>query len=90
MKSQRVFSNEEIRSYVEGAFVPHDCRTEIWDYDSKLKFKIFNSSGVVLATVENVSLNSINTLENIDALLEVVKTRMDVTIKALELGKPAK
>lgn len=42
MSDQEELSNEEIRERVKAAFSPLRCNTEIWDYEAKLKFTVFN------------------------------------------------
>jgi hypothetical protein len=35
-------TNEEIRRVVELAFKPLRCVAEVWDYDHKLRFRVFD------------------------------------------------
>ena len=40
---KRTLSTEQIRDAVEGAFKPLRCVAEIWDYNEKLRFKVFDA-----------------------------------------------
>lgn len=45
MPSQESLTNEEIQERVKAAFSPLRCETEIWDYEAKLKFRVFHRDG---------------------------------------------
>ena len=42
MTGQKTLTNEEIQERIKAAFAPLRCETEIWDYEAKLKFRVFD------------------------------------------------
>ena len=44
-----MLTNDKIMEIVEGAFRPYRCGVEIWDYDEKLRFKVFDdkNNGII-------------------------------------------
>lgn len=46
-----MLANDEIKKMVEGAFAPLRCVAEIWDYNTKLRFKVFDQKdkGIIVA-----------------------------------------
>lgn len=46
-----ILTNSEIKTIVESAFRPLRCVSEFWDYDQKLRFKVFgpDDKGIVEA-----------------------------------------
>lgn len=67
-----MLSNEEICSRVEAAFSPYRCVAEVWDYDNKLRFRVFNSADVPLATMGEVVLSSVREARALESLLASV------------------
>ncbi len=61
-------TDAEIRSIVENAFRPLRCVAEIWDYDQKLRFRVFGANQESVVTCENLVLRTLhddNTLSSI-------------------------
>lgn len=69
-----MLTNPQIVEYVERAFSPYRCVAEIWDYDAKLRFRIFDGSDKALKSVERVSLDSVRSETDLKALCEIVRS----------------
>lgn len=68
-----MLTNPQIVEYVERAFSPYRCVAEIWDYDAKLRFRIFDGSEKALKSVESVTLDSVRSESELEALCETVR-----------------
>ena len=62
-------TNDEIRNIVETAFNPLRCVAEIWDFDQKLRFRVFDPKDEVVLTFPNEVLRH---LRDGDALRNVI------------------
>src|SRR5918996_609390 len=54
-----MLTNEKIKAKIQDAFRPLRCVAEIWDYDYKLRFKVFNEQGEGVIEVPEVVLQTI-------------------------------
>jgi len=72
-----MLTNEEIRSQIEVGFTPYRCIAEVWDYNQKIRFRVFNSSDEPLLTVEEVILSSVRDSVSLESLLVSVRQRVE-------------
>lgn len=63
----------EIKEKVEKAFPPYRCVAEVWDYSTKLRFRIFDADDRVLKSVEKVTLTSVRNERDLNALCQMVR-----------------
>lgn len=69
--------NKEICSKIEAAFHPYRCIPEIWDYDQKLRFKVYGAKAELLVTVAEVVLSSIRDPMALESLITSVRDRVE-------------
>ena len=71
-----MLTNDEIKAMVEGAFVPLRCVAEIWDYDDKLRFKVFDRNDKGLIKMPKVVLSDFRDEEQLREVLSQVRERV--------------
>ena len=71
-----MLTNTQIVEYVEHAFLPRRCVAEVWDYEAKLRFRIFDQSGNTLKSIKNIVMASIRVEANLKALCESIRLRL--------------
>ncbi len=81
-----MLSNAEIRTTVEQAFRPLRCVAEIWDYDQKLRFKVFDDDRAVIE-VPRLVLRDLRETDNLTSVL--VQARSEVEDKGFDLERLA-
>ena len=64
-----MLSDLDIKSTVEGAFSPLRCVAEIWDYNQKLRFKVFDAKGNVVFEMAEIILREIRKKNNLASIL---------------------
>jgi hypothetical protein len=52
-------TDEDIKMIVEGAFKPLRCVAEVWDYQFKLRFKVFDENKKGIIQVPDLSLRGL-------------------------------
>jgi len=72
-----MLTNEEIVAYTERAFLPFCCAAQIWDYNKKLRFRVFNSEDRTLATMEEAVLSTIREVHHLEALIQSVRLHIE-------------
>ncbi len=76
-------TNDDIRSVTEAAFGPFRCVTEIWDYDHKLRFKVFDDRDRGLIEVPDLLLRNLRDDEQLRDIL--IGARQHITDKGYRL-----
>jgi hypothetical protein len=61
--------DEEIRAIVEQAFRPLRCVAEIWDYEQKLRFRVFDNNDVGVLRMESAVLRDLRDEQNLRNVL---------------------
>ena len=64
-----MLSNDEIRTIVEQAFRPLRCVAEIWDYEQKLRFRVFDSNDVGVLRMDSAVLRDLRDAQNLRNVL---------------------
>lgn len=54
---------------------------EVWDYNQKIRFRVFNSSDEPLLTVEEVILSSVRDSVSLESLLVSVRQRVEDVVR---------
>lgn len=75
-----MLSSEEIRSRIETAFLPYRCVAEIWDYDKKLRLRVFDLKDQTLLTIEEVILSSVRESSSLDSLIVSIRHNVDLKV----------
>jgi len=52
-------TNDEIKAIVDAAFKPLRCVAEVWDYDQKLRFKVFDERDRGIVEVPRLVLRNL-------------------------------
>lgn len=73
-----MLSNEEICNFVRAAFLPRRCVAEIWDYECKLRFRVFDEQGKPAISMEKIILNSIRHETELQALCNQVQSKINI------------
>lgn len=71
-----MLTNDQIVYKVEGSFKPFRCVAEIWDYDSKLKFKVFSKQDQGIIEMQNIVLSGIRQESSLNNILSQVRLRI--------------
>jgi len=80
MKPKTLLDNEQIKEVVERAFLPLRCVAEIWDYDFKLRFKVFDDDGKGLVKMPNIVLDDVRDQSCLEDILRQVRSRIEKKI----------
>lgn len=71
-----MLTNEDIRARVENAFAPLRCVAEIWDYEQKLRLRVFDIHDIPIMTIEEIVLSSFRETHSLDALINDIRQRI--------------
>lgn len=71
-----MLSNEDICKFVQMAFLPRRCVAEIWDYEHKLRFRVFDEQDKPVVTMEEVILDYFRHENSLQELCDQVKLRI--------------
>lgn len=63
-------SNEEIRQIIEDAFKPLYCGVDVFDFDAKVRFKVFDSNMTSIFACPGLMLSALHDDNNLRAVLE--------------------
>ena len=77
-------TNEEIRRIVEGAFRPLRCAAEIWDYEKKLKFRVFDRNDQPVVTFPEELMVPLQSDTHLAALLTQARERVQTKGHSLD------
>lgn len=69
-------TDDEIRAIVEAAFRPLRCIAEVWDYDSKLRFKVFDDKDRGIVEVSDLVLRNLRDEAQLRDVLAGVRQRV--------------
>lgn len=69
-------TNEQIKATVEGAFRPFRCVAEIWDYDYRLRFKVFDENDRGLIELPDVVLRNLRDETQLRNILAMARERL--------------
>ncbi len=76
-------TNDEIKAIVETAFKPLRCVAEIWDYDYRFRFKVFDEKASGIVKVPDLILDKLRDESQLRDVLAGVRER--VTEKGFRL-----
>jgi len=72
-----MLTNEDIKSVVEGAFFPLRCGVEIWDYQDKLRFRVFGPGGKPLINFPKLVLRHVRSEKSLASIIGQVRERIE-------------
>jgi len=72
-------TNEQIKTFIESAFSPLRCAAEIWDYDQKIRFKVFSQTDEVLLACPEAVLSKIRDTNALHSLIVDFKQRINLS-----------
>ena len=70
-------SNEDIRVAIESAFKPLSCVAEIWDYDTKIRFRVFSPNGEPLVTYSKVVISHLRSDTALNIIITGVRKKLE-------------
>ena len=65
--------DDEIRIAVEAAFRPLRCVAEVWDYDQKLRFRVFDPNDRGVLRVPSLNLRELRDKSNLRSVLAAAR-----------------
>ncbi len=71
------FSNDEIKIAVEATFRPLRCVAEVWDYDQKLRFRVFDSNDRGVLRVPSLVLRELRDKSNLKSVLSAARATVE-------------
>jgi hypothetical protein len=70
-------SADELVAKIQTAFRPFRCVAEVWDYDQKIRFRIFDADDQTLLTMPSLVLRElVDNPDQLDALIDMVRLRL--------------
>ena len=72
-----MLSNDDIKAAVEQAFRPLRCVVEVWDYDQKLRFKVFDANDRGVIEVPSLVLRLVREKNNLKSVLSSARTEVE-------------
>ncbi|NIV92436.1 hypothetical protein GWN42_06430 [candidate division KSB1 bacterium] len=54
---------DEIKGIIESAFAPYRCVIEFWDYDERVRFKVYDTSNVQIIAVPELEIHEVDKAE---------------------------
>lgn len=76
-------TDEDIRAVVESAFKPLRCVAETWDYEHRLRFKVFDENEQGVIEVPDVALRSLREESQLRDV--ILQARRAITEKGIQL-----
>lgn len=70
-------SDDEIKIAVEAAFRPLRCVAEVWDYEQKLRFRVFDSNDRGVLTVPSLVLRDLRDRSNLRSVLSTARLTVE-------------
>ena len=67
---------ETLRVRLEGAFKPFRCVAEVWDYNRKLRFKVFDNNNRSIIEVPQILLRALIDESNLQDLIEQARAQI--------------
>jgi hypothetical protein len=71
-----MLTDKEITNITQEAFSPLNCVAEIWDYDTKLRFKVFNDEGECVVELSQAILSTMRNKSNLQMLLSEFRAKV--------------
>ena len=71
-----MLTDDEIKDRVENAFSPHRCVAEVFDYNQKLRFKVFGKNDESLAEMPSIILRKVRDPQILEQILAEVRSRI--------------
>ena len=65
-----MLTNQEILRKVRNSFKPLDCVAEIFDYEHKLRFRVYKKKGAPILTMKELLLDDLREPQYLDFILE--------------------
>ena len=72
-----MLTNTEIKTIVESAFRPLRCIAEVWDYDQKLRFKVFGPDDKGIIKVPELVLRKVRKKSELYASISLLRERVE-------------
>jgi hypothetical protein len=69
--------DEEIRAAAERAFRPLRCVAEIWDYDAKIRFKVFDANDRGILEAPSLVLRELRDKSNLRSVLSAARAAVE-------------
>lgn len=69
-------TNDEIKAIVEAAFKPLRCVSEVWDYDYRLRFRVFNEQDRGIVEVPDLVLRNLRDESQLRDVLTAARQRV--------------
>ena len=80
----RDLTAQEAAAIIESAFAPLRCVAEPWDYDHRIRFRIFNSNDEPILRMNELLRTTFQDAKRLESLLNQVRAR--VARKGIELA----
>ncbi|WP_368415501.1 DUF1652 domain-containing protein [Falsiroseomonas sp.] len=74
-----MLSPQDIKARLEVAFAPLRCVVEIWDYEHRLRFKIFGKDGRGLVEMPDIIIRDVSDESQLASLIAQVRERLPQT-----------
>ena len=71
-----MLTNQEIKSTIESAFRPLRCAAEIWDYEQKLRLRVFDLKDRPVLRVDEIVLRTSRSVSQLVALIDDIRARI--------------
>lgn len=69
---------------LEAAFAPFRCVAEAWDYDKKVRFRVFDAADEPLLTFPSIVWRSVSNLDRLSTLISEARRRLESKGMALD------
>jgi hypothetical protein len=80
-------TNEQITRVIEGAFRPLRCVAEIWDYEKKLRFRVFDANDQPVVTFPEQLIASLSSDAQLSELISQARDRVQSKGHSLDAWK---
>lgn len=67
---------EKIRERLEGAFKPFRCVAEVFDYEQKLRFRVFDNNGQSIIAMSQILLRDLMNDSYLQGLVEQARAQI--------------
>jgi len=83
MADKNYLQPDEIKQIIEFSFAPYRCVIEFWDYDERVRFKVYDDNNVQIIAVPELEIHEVDKAE-LQSLLHPYQEK--VRSKGLSLG----
>lgn len=66
----------EIKQSIIKGFLPYRCVAELWDYEDKIRFRVYDENNKPIITIPELEVNAIKNQSELESLIKFYKAEI--------------